>query len=376
MFFNLPQPFPCLVGIPPGEDYDGILDAADCWSVKCSCTLNDDIDNFQTVFGRSHLRIVETDLSQASLTKLTQLSSNARIAPLVQGLLIHRGDDAALGSGFNWARDPPGKIIPPAVVISQLGAAVQSLANCVHCAVSRAPNLIFTAVDKTQPTPSDAVTILNTVIALTGRPIKSYGIDSRLYSHTPSMKANPVDQVSFESINLQDPTFLRSLETLETLTLKFPFESEGSSSFALSLLTSAPNIQNLTIDFDEGICATSFLSHLLSTGPTSQLETLTLTNGTLSGRDLLTLFLENCVNLRSLHLEQVRIEENGIWLPIMDLLRNGFPCLEEAKLLELMSGSHAIDWWSLELAGVSKETVAGVSQRRKFIWDREEYMPY
>jgi hypothetical protein len=377
MFLNLPQPFPCLVGIPPGEVYEAILDAADCWSVKCSCTLNDDPDDSQTVFDRPHIRIVETDLSQTSLTKLTQLASNARIAPLVQGLLIHRGDDSALGSGFNWARDPSGKIIPPAVVISQLGAIVQFLANCVHFAVSRAPNPIFTAVDKTQPTPSDAVTILNTAIALTGRQIKSYGIDSRLYySHTPSIKANPVDQVSFESINLQDPTFLRSLETLETLTLKFPFESEGSSSFALRLLTSAPNIQNLTIDFDEGTCATSFLSHLLSAGPTFQLETLTLTNGTLSGRDLLTLFLENCVNLRSLHLEQVRLEENGSWLPIMDLLRNGFPCLEEAKLLELMSGSHAIHWWSLELAGVSKETVAGVSQRRKFIWDREEDTPY
>ncbi|KAL3490054.1 hypothetical protein BJX62DRAFT_207927 [Aspergillus germanicus] len=190
------------------------------------------------------------------------------------------------------------------------------------------------------------------------------------------MKANPIDQVSFDSIHIRDPAFLRSLESLETLALKFPIESEGSISFALGLLTSAPNIQNLTIDFDEGTSGTAFLSHLLSTGPSIQLETLTLTNGTLSGRDLLTLFIYNCVNLRALHLEQIRLEENGSWLPIMDLLRNGFPCLEEAKLLELISGNDAIDWWSLELAGISKETVAGVSYRRRFIWDREGDMPY
>ncbi|KAL3454123.1 hypothetical protein BJX65DRAFT_301911 [Aspergillus insuetus] len=376
MFLTIPQPFPCLVGIPPGEDYEAILDAADCWSVKCSCTLNDDPDDLQTVSGRSHIRIVETDLSQTSLTKLTHLASNSRIAPLVQGLLIHRGEDAALERGFNWFRNSTGQIIPPAVVVSQLSAVVQSLANCVHFAVSRTPNLIFTAVDKSQRTPSEAVTILNTVIALTSRQVKTYGIDVRLYSHTPSMKVNPIDQVSFESIHIQNPAFLRSLESLETLTLKFPIESEGSSSFALGLLTSALNIQTLTIDFHKGTSAASFLSHLLSTGPTIQLETLTLTNGTLSGRDLLTLFVYNCVNLRSLHLEQIRLEENGSWLPIMDLLRNGFPCLEEAKLLELMSGPNAIDWWSLELAGVSKEGVAGVSQRRRFIWDREEDMPY
>jgi hypothetical protein len=228
----------------------------------------------------------------------------------------------------------------------------------------------------TQPTPSEAITILNTVIAVTNRQIKSYGIDFRLYCHTPSMKANPIDQVSFELIHIKDPAFLRSLESLETLTLKFHIESEGAISFALALLTSAPNIQNLTLDFDEGTSAAPFLSQLLSTGPTIQLETLTLTNGTLRGQNLLTLFVYNCVNLRALHLEQIRLEENGSWLPIMDLLRNGFPCLEEAKLLELMSGNDAIDWWSLELAGVSKETVAGTSHRRKFIWDREEDMPY
>ncbi|KAL2860117.1 hypothetical protein BJX68DRAFT_261088 [Aspergillus pseudodeflectus] len=377
MFLNLPQPFPCLVGIPPGEDYDAILDAADCWSVKCSCTLNDDHDELQTVFGRSHLRIVETDLSQASLTKLTQLSSNSRIAALVQGLLIHRGEDAALGRGFNWSRNSLGKITPPAVLISQLAAVVQSLTNCVHFGVSRAPNPIFTAVDKTQPSPSEAVTILNTVIALTKREVKTYGIDFRLYSHTPSMKANPIDQVSLESIHIGDPAFLHSLQSLETLTLQFPIESEAStSSFALALIQSAPSIQNLAIDFDEGTSAGPFLSTLLSTGPTMQLETLTLTKGTLSGRDVLTLFIYNCVNLRSLHLEQIRLEENGSWLRIMDLLRNGFPCLEEAKLLELMSGNDAIDWWSLELAGVGKEDVGGKSRRRRFVWDRVEEMPY
>jgi hypothetical protein len=376
MFLNLPQPFPCLVGIPPGEDYDAILDAADCWSVKCSCTLNGDHDDSRTVFGRSHIRIVETDLSQASLRKLTQLTSNSRIAPLVQGLLIYRAEDAALGRGFNWSGNPLGKITPPAVLISQLAAIVQSLTSCVHFGVSRAPNPIFTAVDKTQPLPSDAVTILNTVIALTKREIKSYGIDFALYSHTPSMKANPIDQVSLESIHIEDPAFLHSLQSLETLTLKVPIESEASVSFALGLLQSAANIQNLYIDFDQGTSAGTLLSTLLSTGPTIQLETLALTNGTLSGRDVLTLFIYNCVNLRSLHLEQIRLEENGSWLPIMDLLRNGFPCLEEAKLLDLMSGNDAIDWWSLELAGVGKDDVAGRSQIRRFVWDRVEDMPY
>ncbi|KAJ0422019.1 hypothetical protein BJY00DRAFT_311421 [Aspergillus carlsbadensis] len=375
MFFSLPQPFPCLFGLPPGEDYDAILDAADCWSVKCSCTLNE-LDDSQTVFGRSHLRIVETDLSQASLTKLTQLASNPRIAPLVQGLLIQGVEDAALGRGFNWSRGSLGQIIPPAVVISQLAGVIQSLPKCTSFAVSRAPNPIFTAVDKTHPTPSEAVTILNTAIALTGRKVKSYGIDFRLYSHTPSMKANPVDQVSFDSIHVKDPGFLDALESLETLTLKFPIESEDSISFALALLTSAPTLQNLTLDFDQGATAASFLTSLLSTEPTIQLDSLTLTNGALSGRDLLALFIYNCVNLRAVHLEQIRLEENGSWLPIMVLLRNGFPCLEEAKLLELMSGPNAIDWWSLELAGVRKEDVAGRSHRRRFIWEREDEMPY
>ncbi|KAL2831647.1 hypothetical protein BJY01DRAFT_107006 [Aspergillus pseudoustus] len=375
MFSKIPEPFPCLANLPPLEGFEAILNAANFWSVKCSCT-TDNGENTQNIFGRSHIRILETDLSHASMTELALVTSNPQIAPLIQGLLIHRGEDASLGEGFKWPRDELGQLIAPAVFIGQLVAIVSALPNCSSFAVSRAPNPVFTAVNKNFPTPSEAVTILNAVISIAGVQVGRYGTDFRLYGHSPSMKGNPVDQVSFDPIHLRDPGFRSAMEGIEVLTLKFPAGSADTVSFASSLMGSAPSLQELTIDFDEGKGAGTLMTQLVSTGPRFQLQSLTLRNGTLSGRDLWTFLEFNCATMRILHLEQIRLEENGSWLPIMGLLREGLPNLREAALIDLMSGPDAIDTWSLEFAEFPKGCHPDGPQHRRFVWDRKEEVAY
>ncbi|KAL3461673.1 hypothetical protein BJX64DRAFT_289082 [Aspergillus heterothallicus] len=364
------ESFPCLLTGPPGEDIGAILNAADLLSLKCSCTHNDD-EGSQSIFGSRHIPILETDLSLKSLTKLVQAASDSQLAPLVQGLLIHRREGASYGEGFTWPRDALGQLVTPGEILTSLAGIISYFHNCSSFAVSRAPNCVFTGVDKKFPTPSEVVAILNTAIALSGVTVKKYGIDFQPFLQGSAMKGNPADGVLLDSIQLRDPEFVAALQGIESLTLKLRVESEDSVSFVLALLRHTPSLRELTIDFNAGTAARTFLTRLLVQRPTFQLKHLSLKNSTLSGRALYTLFAANCTNLQTLHLEQIHLEEKGSWLPIIELLRVGVSHLNEAGLLDLTSGSDAIDSWSLDVVGAANGPVG-----RKFVWDRSEKTPY
>ncbi|KAL2865957.1 uncharacterized protein BJX67DRAFT_382339 [Aspergillus lucknowensis] len=314
-----------------------------------------------------HLRAVWTDFSRNSLAKLADLAENPRLAPLVHSLHIERAEDKPLGEGFAWPRDKWGQLVQPQAVTNQLTSVIQGFSNCSSFKVSRTPGIVFSEASQDFPTPGEAVSLFNTILAATGHCVQEeYEIDFKSSEFIPYNGENPADKVSFDVTILDHPAFRFTWSNLQSLTLKFPIQSDNTIDFAVSLIKSSLNLRKLAIDFDDGDGAAELLTRVLAAKPTFQLEGLTLTNGTLVGQGLFRFLRTHDSNLKTLRLDSIHLTKDGSWVPIMAVLRREFPCLVEAYLVDVSDGSSTTGAFTVDM---SRKSLSGKTLPQGITWN-------
>jgi hypothetical protein len=133
---------------------------------------------------------------------------------------------------------------------------------------------------------------------------------------------------------LQEPKFITTCSSLESLTFRYTVDTKETADFAITLIQHAPRLQQLTIDADYGDHSTTLMSHLYSTKPHLGLRELSLEAAHIGPSRAFTNFLASFnqtltkVSFTAIHLD------SGEWASVLATLLQ-FPSLTEMSTYAL-----------------------------------------
>ncbi|KAL4811000.1 hypothetical protein BDV18DRAFT_128379 [Aspergillus unguis] len=297
------------------------LDCSGICSFRLTCKLLHDASfpEFCT-----YIESVKTDLSLASLTAFHWLGSS-RLCPYVRKLhMTDSSDNDILGSGLKWERDTSagGLLIRPQESIQRWQDAILRLENCQSFAIFQhfrpcpPENNANTSL-----IPSDTITILVSIFASLGRPLRELSV---LFKPPECTGGNQMDMTRVDKSLLQEATPIFS--SLETLKLKYAMETEDEVNFAIRLIEQARNLQRLSVNTDYGTHSETFMSRLYLVQPTVELRELSLTSVHVGSGHAFSEFLASSTqSLVRLVLSGIHLD-SGEWAPIL-LALSRFPAL-------------------------------------------------
>ena len=210
-------------------------------------------------FGQAYFTTLRMDFTHNNLQKLLSISKHGQLRHFVRTLLI-KAKNNYLGRGFYWHRLEDGN--RSACVDPWLSPGVQLLrdilkgmTNCNSFHI-HSPGGLEVHYDSEYLLPSDAVSIILSVIAETGMPIKSFTVDFRSWG-TGSVDAKRV-QMSL----CQRLTFRNAWKSVEELRLELSLTPE-TFDWAKGLVLQTMSLKKLSLHFDFDH-TTSFIGNLVT----------------------------------------------------------------------------------------------------------------
>ncbi|KAE8375672.1 hypothetical protein BDV26DRAFT_299524 [Aspergillus bertholletiae] len=195
--------------------------------------------------------------------------------------------------------------------------------------------------------PSDGITMIMSIIAKTGIPVRSFSV----YAHSSSsgLAFNDVDPRCLQFEVLEDPAFINSWACVEKLMFHHNFIPGNIGEWVAGVIALAPKLKTLEIGFDYTPDA-QIITKRLATGPLvlSELRELTLTEASeMEWDELLALLRFTRRTLRYMKLERLQLK-GGSWIPLVTEL-DQFPFLEDLIIFWLSTSQRrALHFISLD----------------------------
>lgn len=323
------------------EEVASFLDPVDLCALRMTCKAL--YNKTSTVFWRTSLRDIQTDLSLASLQKLETLSNNPQLCKYIHHLTFRGFDDNGyiLGEGFEWNRHESGHLISlqdqPAVKC--LLPILQQLVNCrsFECWSADTPEYPDLA-DTTRAT--DAVQVILDIVAEDRLPVpvSSFTVNFRAYHTTAHGYLDPrrLDLGYFKKAG-----FGAQWAQLEELVLDLTLEFEITRTWASDLILAAPNIKKLDLNLDTDDYTPVLIQRLASTDSLRwpRLQEVRL-NGIRTSVAHFTALLRRCQStLRVLSIGVLRTDASMPELKEFFQTLSTFPSLQEADFEAWWAGT-------------------------------------
>ena len=284
-------------------------------------------------FGHTCFRTVRTDLSRKSLQKLQELSEAEslrhhvhilfiKIASTVRERMYTDPEEQVL-----WPRHLSGYLEAPAPGTQQLrDILLEKLVNCRSFHI-HGPDDVEQPYDSGHLLPSDAIGVILAVIAETSLPVKSFFVDYRRNQYSGGGR---IDLKRLQLQPYQHPRFKSGWAYLQELYLDYYIDSDDSD-WALNLILHAPNLQKLSLNFNQG-ADVPLIHRLTSEHRLPRLQSLRLACAQVTVEQISKLLTNSYDSLHVLALRFVTIGSGGSWGEIFRELRAKFSRLESISL--------------------------------------------
>lgn len=323
------------------EEVVSFLDLDDLCVLRVTCTVL--YNKTWSIFWRTSLRKIETDLSHYSLQRLETLSKNPQLRGYVHHLTFRGSDEMGycFGDGFEWDRHESGHLIDlqkqPAVKL--LRPILSRLVNCksFECWSLDTPEYL----DLGRITrATDAVQVILDIVAEARLPIASFTVNFQVNHNTAH---GYLDPRRLNPVYFQKDGFGARWAQLENLTLDFMLSFDVVLTWTLDLILAAPNLKKLYINLDMHDNTPVFMQRLALTDRLvwHQLQELRLHNIRISSMTHLMALLHKCqLTLRVLHIRSLRTDTNVANMrAFFQTMSTSFPSLEEIDFGSWWSGS-------------------------------------
>lgn len=306
------------------------LDPATLCSFRLAC--KDLYELTLPQFGSRYIDgIIRTDLSVHSLDRLRTLADNPRLGQYVHRLLV-TSEDTIYGKGIIWNRHADGHLVDPLRQdgVQQLQRILRSCVNCTSFQIDDS----MASEDKYEDqflTRSDVLTILLNIIADTGLPTTSFLVDLAEDGGSGGCGIDPRRLLNLP--NLRGRNFIAAWAHIQELMLDYKMESRVAVDMGITFIQQAPNLQKLSMSFDNGGDAALFLRRLMHMDvlqPPIQLQEVSLSKTFVSGDDLAALLCRVGHSLRVVSFRWVRLTSGSRdrWKEILETLRDQCPYLD------------------------------------------------
>lgn len=294
-----------------------------------------------TLFWRTSLQTVYTDLSRASLQRLETIAQHPQ-QHYIRHLTL-KGHQ--LGEGFQWTRHGDGHLLPEQPATKQLCNIIHQLDNCKSFeiyAISKSdePDISddVSGTDSVSGTDdvrdTDAAPIILDAIAASCFLVTSFTANFRIGDHL-----NHPDPRRLGKAPVDKAGFIAAWSHLKELTLSLDFECDSNEEWALDLILHAPNLEKLNLEV--GSEENSFIDSLASANTSwPQLQELQFEKFEMEVEDLSALLHKLQGSLRFLKLELVSMSyDSGDDLKSLFQDLGKFPKLETVKFWNLWVGA-------------------------------------
>lgn len=279
-------------------------------------------------FSNTHFTRVSINLSSSSLRRLKGISTTRHLAPRVKVLHIGYGD--GMGEGLQWRRYLEGHLKFPNDGTTQLQSMlVKNLVNCRSIEVDAYDEIEEQKRVETEIlTPSDALSIIWTLMAKGGVTFKSISV----HSDCGTLMDGNMDTRRLQLPLCNSPEFIESLGDLRDLDLSFAM-TRDQYHWALDLIWRAPRLESLALGFHD--CSATIIKKLTEHLIYAQLKKITLYGASASQEVMWTCLEQQRNTLSALHIERNRIDGGGSWAAVFKNLIGMLPHLRNIKILEL-----------------------------------------
>ena len=302
------------------------LNPTDLFSLRLSCKKI----NQKTLhrFGQAHFTTLRTDFTPDNLQRLLSISKNEQLRHFVRTLVI-KAVKISLGLGFSWHRLEVGN--RSACVDTWLSPGVQLLRHILQgltrCNSFHIQNLVPMEVyyDSEYLSSGDAISIILSVIAETGLPVKSFFVDFRHGGRAD------IDTKRLQMSLCQRPTFRNAWKNIEELRLEHSLTPEIFD-WAKDLVLDTTSLKKLSLNFNFDH-TTSFIGHLSAFPHVFQgLQEFKLGCAHVTVNMLSSILIDCHSNLLVLSFWHVYLTQ-GTWVALLEQLRGSLPLLESINLL-------------------------------------------
>ena len=278
-------------------------------------------------FGQAYFTTLRMDLTHNNLQKLLSISKHGQLRHFVRTLLI-KARDNYLGRGFYWHRLEDGNrsaCVDPWLSpgIQLLRDILKGMTNCNSFHIHSHGGLEV-YYDSEYLLPSDAVSIILSVIAETGMPIKSFFVDFR------SLGSGSVDAKRVQMSLCQRPTFRNAWKSVEELRLELSLTPD-TFDWAKNLVLQTTSLKKLSLhlDFDH---TTSFIGNMVAFPRVFQgLQEFKLGCAYVTVDMLSSILIGSRPNLLVLSFWHVYLQQ-GTWAALLDQLRGSLSLLESISI--------------------------------------------
>ncbi|KAK0508665.1 hypothetical protein JMJ35_008941 [Cladonia borealis] len=278
-------------------------------------------------FGQAYFTTLRTDLTHDNLQRLLSISKHGQLSHFVRKLVI-KARDNHLGRGFHWHRLEDGN--HSACVDAWLSLGVQLLRDILKGMTKCNSFHIYSYgglevyYDWEFLLPSDAVSIILSVIADTGLPIKSFFVDFRNWG------AGSVDAKRVQMSLCQRPTFRNAWKSVEELRLELLLTPE-TFDWAKDLVLQTTSLKKLSLHFDFDH-TTSFIGNLVAFPQVFQgLQEFKLGCAHVTVNMLSSILIDSRSNLLVLSFWHVYLQQ-GTWAALLEQIRRSLPLLESINI--------------------------------------------
>ena len=294
---------------------------ADLFSLRRVCrSINEKIFRF---FSHTCFSIIQTDLSYDSLRKLKELSKHEQIRLCVQTLHIREpANDPA--RDLLWIRHSSGHLIASSPGIEMLRLLLMKLVNCRSYRVCHRQDTSDAYCDN-HLKPSDAVTIVLSLIATISLPIRGFHLDFTRYG-TYSIDLKRLDVIQYQNKKFKD-----GWANLQELLIEHTLLPENLD-WTTNLVLSASSLQVLEVrpHYDDSVY--SFFDRLACADALPRLQELSLKSTHVTEELLSRLILRFHDSLRTISFSWINICGGGNWLSVFEMLGRKFSHLEHLSV--------------------------------------------
>ncbi|BCR85814.1 uncharacterized protein ACHE_21272A [Aspergillus chevalieri] len=330
------------------------------------------LEKTYSIFWRTSLNSIETDVSLDSLGKLQTISTDPQLRHCIHHLTTKGFDktETILGEGFQWDRHASGHLVNlhnhPAV--KQLCNIFCQLINCTSIEIySPITEIVVHPLKAFEPT--DAIPTMLEVISQTGHPVTSLTLNFMGWGQSGPNNPDP------RCLQIAHEAQLIALGAhLENLTLKYTFEHDIVHDWTVNLLHHTRNLCTLHIESCNDLKGVPFFRCLALSSDMvwPQLQELSLDMIRATGEDLTTVLRKSQQSLRvlSLHCSRIISSKEGL-KRIFQVLGTDFPMLQAIHIGLLWSGLAMRDY--VHFPGVLQNPVVDELQGSRFDFMAHRY---